>query len=282
MKNLESLDQIYPSSFYIPKIVDIPLTRSNLDKWFLNLLMEISQNYYPEWALELLKDKHNYYGKYFDPETRKFFLNHFARNLVGSINYFFDNGQKSTRFLDVGFGCGNQLLLMAFLGAEVIGCDIRQDVCDLMKDRKKFYEEISGRNLNISIICNDVFDVDWVKHTKFNAIHFQFSFNNIKPVNRLIGLIDSLTEQDSRLVIQDTNISNYYNKLFRYRDGKKPKDVVEALESCDFKIHSLRGGYAAPPILWNLFPKNIVERIDQILCQSLYMSPSYHLMAQKI
>lgn len=183
---------------------------------------------------------------------------------------------------EIGSGCGNQLLLMAFLGAEVIGCDIRRDVCDLVKKRKEFYEEISGHKLHISLICEDVFEVNWDEFPKFDALNFLFSFNDVISSHRLIELITRLIKPGGRSVIQDTNQSNYYNRIFRRRDSMFPQQVAEALERYNFKIHSLKGGYAIPPPLWRMVPRSILSPVDQFMCRSLFMSPSYHLMAEKM
>ncbi len=125
--------------FFIPKKSNIPISIEEVRQWYHNLVQEIEKANYPPEKLLPLKDMRNYYGKYLSEGTRKFFLNHFGRNLAETVNYFFD-GKKDIRYLEVGSGCGSQLLLMAFLGAEVFGCDIRHDVCDLMEERKLFYE----------------------------------------------------------------------------------------------------------------------------------------------
>ncbi len=282
MKHLRSSIQVSRRGFYIPKKEDFPLTEDKLNKWYSNLLAEISQNNYPESALVLLQDKKNYYGKYLEPKTREFFLNHFARNLTMTINFIYNCSNRRQEILEIGSGCGNQLLLLAFLGAEAYGCDIRYDVCDLMKKRKKFYEKISGCTLNISLICEDVFRVDWDEFPKFDAVNFLFSFNDVMPSQRLIELVTRLIKPHGRLVIQDTNQSNYFNRIFRRRASMLPQQVAKALELHDFKIHSLQGGYAVPPIFWNILPRSILSSIDQILCRSLFMSPSYQLMAEKL
>jgi len=171
---------------------------------------------------------------------------------------------------------------MAFLGAEVVGCDIRKDVCDVVKRRKEFYEEISSRKLNISIVSEHVFKVNWDEFPEFDAINFLFSFNDVEPSYRLIELVACLVRPHGRLVIQDTNQSNCYNRIFRKRDSMLPQQVAKALELHDFRIHSLQGGCAVPPVFWNILPRSVIASIDQILCRSLFMSPSYQLMAEKI
>ncbi len=273
---------IQKSDFFLPKRKDLPLLKSDVDKWYTNLLHEISRAEYSPNDLVLLQDKHNYYGKYFSENSRKFFLSHFGHNLTETVNYFFRVNQTNQRFLEIGCGCGNQLLLTAFLGAEVVGCDIRKDVCDLVQRRKEFYEKKSGRKLNISISCEDVFKVDWGKWGKFDAINFLFSFNDLKPNKKIFELLDILLKPGGRVVLQETNPSNYYNKIFRNRASMTPLQVVEALKRHGFRVHSLRGGYALPPIFWRFLPRSILIPIDQLLCRSLFMAPSYHLMAEKM
>ncbi|RJQ53945.1 MAG: methyltransferase domain-containing protein [Nitrospiraceae bacterium] len=266
---------VFPENYY-------PVKAGDLHKWFANLLPETSGAAYTGGDLSLFRDKNNYYGKYFLDGSRSFFLNHFANNLARTLNYFHDSGRKKLRFLEIGFGCGNQLILMALSGAEVIGCDIRQDVCDLVIKRKKLYEEISGRKLNISLICEDVFKVNWEKLGKFDAINFLFSFNNLKPNEKMLRLIDMLLKPGGRVVFQETNPSNYFNRIFRRRDVLTPLQVAETLKKYNFRVRSLKGGYALPPVFWRILPGHVLALVDQVLCKSLFMSPSYHLMVEKI
>ena len=270
----------HPNSFFIPQKNDIPLCTEKIRRWYHNLVQEIEKANYPPEKLLLLKDKRNYYGKYVSAATREFFLNHFGRNLAEPVNYFFD-GRENLRYLEVGSGCGNQLLLMAFLGAETYGCDIRQDVCDLVEQRKVFYEKISGRKLNISLICENVFEVDWDSWGRFDAINFHFSFNDLHPNEKMLELVNRLLKPGGRVVFQETNQSNYYNRLFRRRDSMVPQQVAETLKKYNFKTYSLKGGYAIPPIFWRFLPGSILSFIDQFLCRSLFLSVSYHLMAEK-
>ncbi len=267
--------------YFIPDKGHLPLRLEDLRQWYDNLLFEISGGGYSDKEIALFKDKHNYYGKYLSEDTREFFLNHFGRNLARAVNFFLD-GREDVKYLEVGSGCGHQLLLMAFLGADVVGCDIRQDICDFVKRRKGLYEEITEHKLNTSIICEDVFNVNWDKFSRFDAVNFLFSFNDVVAGHKPIEFIAGLIKHGGRLVIQDTNQSNYYNRIFRRRDSMLPQQVAKALERYNFKIHSLQGGSAVPPIFWNILPRSVIASIDQILCRSLFMSPSYHLMAEKL
>ncbi|HEC64143.1 MAG TPA: class I SAM-dependent methyltransferase [bacterium] len=271
----------HPNTFFIPQKNDIPLCTEKIRQWYYNIIPEIEQAQYPLSKLSLLKDKRNYYGKYLSEDTREFFLNHFGRNLVGAVNFISD-GRENLRYLEVGSGCGTQLLLMAFLGAEVFGCDMRKTVCELVENRKIFYEKLTNSNLNISLICEDFFKVNWDEFPKFNTLNFLFSFNNLLPSQNVLELVNQLIKPGGRLVIQDTNPCNYYNRFFRKQDAFPPWKIVEILNGYGFKIHSLKGGYALPPILWRFLPGSILSPIDQFLCRSLFMSPSYHLMAEKL
>jgi len=268
--------------FFLPDKSYLPLSNEDLNQWYTNLIPEIEKASYSSDEISLLKDKRNYYGKFFSKDTREFFFNHFGKNLAKGFNYFFGNHKWPIRFLEIGSGCGNQLLLLAFLGADVVGCDIREDVCDLVEKRKGFYEEISEYELDISVICDDVFGVDWDQLPKFDAINFLFSFNDVARSHRLLKLVSRVIRPGGRLVIQDTNPSNYYNRIFRRRNALVPLQVTKALELRSFKIHSLQGGYAVPPVFWRILPINIVASIDRTLCKSIFMSPSYQLMAEKM
>jgi len=268
------------NSFFLPEKSNHPLNIEETRKWYHNLIIEIEKANYPPEKLLLLKDKRNYYGKYLSENTREFFLNHFGRNLADTINFFFRD-RKHIKYLEVGSGCGNQLLFMALLGAETYGCDVRQDVCELVTIRQKFYETVSSRKLNISLICEDFFKVNWIGIAEFDAINFLFSFNDLLESEKVLDMVSKMIKPGGRLVIQDTNPINYYNLLFRKKEALTPKDVARILKGYGFHIHSLRGGYVLPPIFWRLLSRRILTPLDQILCKSIFLSVSYQLMAEK-
>lgn len=270
-----------PEDYYLPDKESLRLDKGCLEKWYGNLLLEISEGNFSDPDLKLLRDRRNYYGKYLDPLSRKFFLNHFARNLIETAAFLTDRSGPTPRILEVGSGCGNQLLLFSLLGAEVVGCDIREDVCALVLKRKEFYEQRLKRSLNITLICKDVFKENWSSWGSFDAINFLFSFNDLQPSEKMLELVDKLLRPGGRVVFQETNPSNYYNRLFRRRDSMTPRQVVKILKGYNFSICSLKGGYALPPIFWRLLPGRIPSLVDRLLCRSLFMSPSYHLMAEK-
>lgn len=267
------------NSFFLPGESSSVVDGATVKRWYGNLFTEVFEGCYSSCELSLLKDRRNYYGKLFDDKSMVFFLNHFAVNLAESIKHLMMN--KKPRILEIGSGCGNQLLLMSLLGAHMVGCDIRSDVCDLVKKRKQLYEKLSGRELNISIICDDVFNIDWDKYGKFDGVNFLFSFNDIKNPYRLMGLVKRLLKPGGRIVLQEANQSNYYNCIFRRRDKLKPKETVAWLKENGFLVCHLDGGYALPPIFWRCFSPEIASRLDRCLTKSLFLSPSYHLIAEK-
>lgn len=270
-------------SFYIPEKKNLPIDIEHLSAWYSNLLREVDNAGYSSLEVKLFKDQRNYYGKYFSPESRNFFLRHFAQNLAKTINYLFASGENDVKFLEIGCGCGNQLLLAAFLGAETVGCDIRPDACELINKRKAFYEaQGQKQSLNISLICEDAFKVDWERWGKFDAVNFLFSFNNIQPNEKMLELAAGLLKPGGRIVFQETNQSNYYNWLMRRRDEIAPLEVARALKKLNFRIDLLCGGYALPPVFWRFMPRAILAPADQALCRWLFLSPSYQLMAEKV
>lgn len=276
MRKLENND------IYLPEKKDLPVNTEIVSLWYKNLLTEISTAGYSNLDLALLTDKQNYYGKFFSKKSRNFFLHHFADNLVHTINYLFAQNDKKIKFLEIGCGCGNQLLLSSLLGAEAAGCDIRKDVCELISKRKEFYEKISNSKLEIISLHGDVFKVNWEKFGKFDAILMLFSFNYIKPNHEALSLVSNLLNPGGRLVIQDRNVANYYNRIIRKRKAMLPKEVASVLRSLNFKIDSLRGGYAIPPIFWRFLPNNLLQPIEKLLNKSLFLSVSYRLMAEKL
>ncbi|MBU1148025.1 MAG: class I SAM-dependent methyltransferase [Candidatus Omnitrophica bacterium] len=268
--------------YYLPDKDSVFSDKKCPEKWYGNLLLETSQDDYPEWMSKLLHDTRNYYGKYFSKKSREFFLHHFAGNLTKTLDYFYGSQKKDLRFLEIGCGCGNQVLLMALLGANVVGCDIREDVCALVEKRKQFYEKIIERELNLKIMCRDIMKINTDELDKFDAINFLFAFNDIKPNEKLLELVGKLLKPGGRLVLQETNPGNYYNRIFRRRNALSPYKIARILKKHGFKISSLKGGYALPPAFWRFIPGNILSVVDSFLCRSLFLSVSYRLMAEKM
>ena len=266
--------------YYIPSTDEACLEFDELRRWYANLLHEVRDAGHSCIELKRLSDKKNYYGKYFDEAQREFFLNHFARNLVETSNYILGMGELKPRVLEIGSGCGNQLLLLGLLGAQVTGCDIDKGVCELVEKRVSFYEKLSGRELDISLFCGDALNLS--ESSKFDAVHFLFSFSNIRPHEAMLNKVKDLLKPGGRLVLQETNQTNYYNRLFRRRDELKPREVARWLKKHGFRVHSLKGGWAIPPLMWRFLPRTALEPIEQVLCRSLFLSPSYHLMAEKL
>ena len=95
VQSVKSADRL----FYLPEKSHLPLRTEDLRQWYHNLILENDKADYPSDTLSLLRDRHNYYGKFLSEGSREFFLNHFGRNLVKAINYFFGNHQNPIRFL---------------------------------------------------------------------------------------------------------------------------------------------------------------------------------------
>jgi len=132
------------------------------------------------------------------------------------------------------------------------------------------------------MICDDVLKVDLSIYGKFDAINFLFSYNDIQNSELLVETVDGMLKPEGRVAFQETNESNYYKRLFRRRNSMLPKELARTLELNDFKIESLQGGYALPPVCWNILPEKIAASVDHAMCRSLFLSPSYHLMAEKL
>ena len=109
-----------------------------------------------------------------------------------------------------------------------------------------FLRKKTTRMLNIRMICDDVLKVDLSIYGKFDAINFLFSYNDIQNSELLVETVDGMLKPEGRVAFQETNESNYYNRLFRRRNSMLPKELARTLELNDFKIESLQGGYALP------------------------------------
>lgn len=248
--------------------------------WFRNLLIEIEDGGYNETQIAMLKDPKNYYGKYLNKNTRPFFLRHFSGPIAEAINFLFEFG-KSPRIMDFGCGCGSQSLLFAMLGAEVIGFDISREAIATCEARKQFYEERSGKRLNFTPVCGDIFDIKLEHLGPFNALYSLSAFNMMQPSGRLISKISKVMNDDARLAIQDGNRLSWVGRFFRKRRVLSPPELATELNKNGWKVVSQKGCISIPPIFWSFIPNELLRPMDAWLSSSWFFSLSHLTLARR-
>jgi len=211
---------------------------------------------------------------------RSFFEHHYSGPLLRATNELFAGGTRP-RILDLGCGTGTQSLLFAILGAEVISVDLDATSLSVLEKRKLFYEKLSGRRLEISIKCADVFALDVASFAPLDGIYSLFAFNMMQPSSKLLGYLCPYLSEKGVLVIQDGNRRHFFNAVFRRRNVAAADELRRMLEENACGTIQQTGTYAIPPIFWSIVPGVLLEPLDRWLARSEFFAVSYLHVARK-
>src|SRR5690606_24799904 len=98
--------------------------RAVLD-WYRMLDQEMVESGLNERERAMMMDPLMYYGRILNPRTRAYSLAAVSRNVGRAIDYFRPwEASRPPRLLDLGCGLGQHSLLLASMGAEVVGVDL--------------------------------------------------------------------------------------------------------------------------------------------------------------
>ena len=270
-------------NLYIPDKGLEEVTPQNIQDWYNNISIEIENTSYSNQVRESMRDSQNYYGKLLNKKTSNFYMHHFSESLHQTINYSLKNKPKegNTKWLEVGAGAGNQAILMALFGFEIFAVDIDQAACNIIRERKKYYETSTGRALLIHIITTDILTYKRPMIT-YDVINFQFSFNNISPSRVLLEYLLPKLNVGGLWIMHEGNNSSIYNRIFRpHKSWMSPVEVYRDLIDMRLEVLRFRGGYVLPPVLFKYSSLKIIFGIDKLLTRFILLSNSYHLIGQK-
>jgi ubiquinone/menaquinone biosynthesis C-methylase UbiE len=271
-------------NLFIPTIETESLSVQNVKDWYNNISKEIENASYSEIVINAMNDPKNYYGKLLDKNTSNFYKHHFSLSLHKTINYALSLkvAKGETKWLEVGAGAGNQVILLALCGFELFAVDIDPLAGRIIKERQQYYEQITGRKLNINIIISDVMEYN-AGIESFDIINFQFSFNNIEfPKNTIRHLIQKLSK-GGLWIMHEGNKSSIFNSILRpNKQWMNPSEVAMELKAHNIEVLTYHGGYALPPIFFRYEWLKVLNRLDALLTRIMIISNSYHLIGRKI
>jgi SAM-dependent methyltransferase len=184
----------------------------------------------------------------------------------------------------LGCGTGTQSLLFALLGADVIGVDLDEEALNILNKRKAFYEDRSGRKLNLRMYKANSLDVNYANISPIEGIYSMFAFNMMKPSRSLLEKIAPHTNNRCRLAILDGNNVSWIPRIFssRQRPGcLSPIEFEDVLKNHSFDIISHKAGFVLPPAFWLFELGDILRRIDGFLGRSWTLSISHQVLAEK-
>lgn len=128
---------------------------------------------------------------------------------------------KHTRFLDIGCGKGNTLVLAKSLGYTVFGIEMREEYKEWHKQLFGFLWEETVRIINA---------FDWLKTHKFKETDIVYAFQPIRDYEQMVKLRDKIVEQSAKGTIflfygfgfSDAELKKFkIKRLYRYDTYQK-------------------------------------------------------------
>lgn len=206
-------------------------SRADVAPYFDNLPVEFEECMFRDRELEALAEI-KMLSRFLDRRSRRFFLYHFGGIIEKAVRAIFAGGDHPT-VLELGCGSGSMSLLLALLGARVVGVDLDPDLVSACRKRQAFYERRSG-SLSLRFECANAFDYLGQSEPPLDAIYSMFAFNLMQPTGRLLEAIRPSLKAGGVLVVSDGNPASLYNRVFRRRPTLTPAQLGSALLETGF------------------------------------------------
>ena len=259
------------------------LSENLIWQWYSNISIEVADGF-------LNKDQRRYLCEYYVEAgllrkwRRPFFRHHYARTFAAALSFLFSIPKKRPVILELGCGTGTQSLALALLGAKVISLDMDNQALEILYRRKDFYEQQTGRILEIQTCNSDVFSFDYSSIAPIDGLYSLFAFNMMQPSKNLISLVMPYMCKESRIAILDGNCSCWVSRLFpwRRRNVLSPIELEAEMERTEFTTVGHFGGVVFPPALWCCLPYSLLSNLDIWLgCQSWHLPVSHQILASR-
>lgn len=256
-------------------------TASNLEtvqNFYFALLNELEDAPYTDAERALLANERLYYGRYLNPRLR----NYFEQTVIPQVSHgvsFLMTDARTPRILDLGCGLGMQSIILASMGARVVGLDVRKEAVELCMKRKAYYEELLGTKLDIEFVQRNFLDTrpeDF--RSRFDSVFSMAAFASIRPLEHTTQLIATLLKDDARILIYEKNSDHPLHQL-RNSPEPGPTTVTEAFDREGFDRCFLEGGCALPGPFWKFARLNesIVAPANNLLRKTMRLSFNYVL-----
>lgn len=196
---------------------------------------------------------------------RNYFHRHFGASFARIASFLLASGSDQT-ILDLGCGCGTQALFLALTGARVVALDADPVALSVLETRRRFYEGLLGRGLNIRTVCGDALRTDYTAFGRIDGLVSMFAFNMMQPTSRMLELVTPAMVPGARLALIDVNRECWLWRLLPWRRRPtiwSPTELRAELEARDFLVHEHTGGPVLPPLCWTLGPAGMVRWIDR-------------------
>lgn len=115
--------------------------------------------------------------------------------------------QSTARVLDIGCGCGSELLWLASrYKADVLGIDLKQERLEVANARAEILEQLTGNKLNCSFQQENLLGLD--STGGFDVVWTQQTFHHLEPRNQIVQKMAELTVSGGYIVIAEVNAWN--------------------------------------------------------------------------
>jgi 2-polyprenyl-3-methyl-5-hydroxy-6-metoxy-1,4-benzoquinol methylase len=232
----------------------------------------------------MLADKHLYYGNYLDPKSVNYFSKMVLPPIARAISYLGIRSETPKVILDAGCGGGMQSLIFASLGAKVVGLDLREDSIALCKQRKRYYEQLLGRPLDIEFTAIDFTQADRLgMKTRFDGAFSMSAFSYMKPMETTVAIMSSMLRAQGKVFLFERNAQHFADKYKYSQPVAAPDAVRQAFAMHGFKADLNTGTCAIPKEIWARKELNwALAPVNAALSRSLLLSTNYVLGLKRL
>lgn len=254
---------------------------SNLEivqNFYLALLHELEHAGYTDAERALLSDERLYYGRYLNPRLRSYFEQTVIPQVAQGVSFLMADA-RSPRILDLGCGLGMQSIILASMGAKVVGLDVRKEAVELCMKRKAYHEQLLGTKLDIEFVQRNFLEAtpeDF--RSRFDAVFSMAAFASIRPFERTVQLVSAVLKDDAKILIYEKNPAHPLHQL-RNSPEPSPATVAEAFDREGFDRVFLEGGCALPGPFWKFdrLNESVVAPANNLLRKTMRLSFNYVL-----
>jgi SAM-dependent methyltransferase len=254
-------------------------SRDDIWNWYHNVQLELAAKYLDASQQAYLSAYYNEAGL-LHKWRRSFFRRHYAEPFGQALTFLLDSKHQPL-ILDLGCGTGTQSLAFALCGASVVALDLDTNALSVLERRKQFYEEKTGKTLNITTCAADVFDFDLSQIPPIDGLYSLFAFNLMQPTAALLGRLAPRFASQARIAVQDGNRLSWLSHLpGRRRQVLSPLELDQMLTGLEFTQVTLEGGVSIPPPAWAVLPYDWLSIVDSTFNQTWFWPISYLAMYQ--
>lgn len=256
------------------------ISQKEISEWYAGLRNELKAGFLSE------QEKKAFVSYYSDAGLfrwwrRTFFVQHFCPPFMAICNFLFE-GNAAPVILDLGCGMGTQSIFLALHGAKLIAIDMDPLALSIFEKRKKYYERLFSRKLDITIINRNAFKLSLNDFPEggIDGFFSIFAFNMMKPAESLLGKVCSFLKASGKIAVLDGNNMCWLSNIFPSRRRKvlSPDAFELELGKNGFYPVSHSGVIAVPSVFWNLDLLGIVEAVNRILSRNNWNFPVSHLL----